>query len=90
MDIEFNINQYVRVRLTETGHKIHKEDYDRIYRNYKKNPYPYNPPKEDEDGWSRWQLWTLMELFGSSIHIGINEAPFETNIIFEVENKEVI
>ena len=40
---------------------------------------PYIPPKEDADGWSEWQLWVLMQEFGSAISMEMR-PPFETNI----------
>lgn len=34
------------------------------------------------------QLWELMQVFGSSIHLGMREVPFkENNIMFKVDNK---
>lgn len=43
------------------------------------NPPIYTPPKEDASGWSKWQLWSLMEAFGPHIHLG-SENCFETTI----------
>lgn len=67
-EIRFNINQYVKVKITKHGKDILvKDEY----------PYPY---KEDKDGWSKWQMWHLMEQFGQYIYLGC-EPPFETEII---------
>ena len=81
--IPFNINYTVRVKLTDHGRKIHRERFRKlnasliITANLK-----YSPPDEDADGWSRWQLWSLMADFGE--HIGIcRTPPFETDIEFE-------
>ncbi len=61
----FNVNDYVYVRLTTTGRNILKE----------KNI----TAEEDEDGWSKWQLWTLMNTFGENVFNGCS-LPFETKI----------
>lgn len=34
---------------------------------------------EDENGWSEWQLWELMEKLGNFNHIGMG-GPIETEI----------
>lgn len=70
----FNLNDHVLVRLTEHGRKLHRDDYDKS-----KSPYPYKEPEEDEQGWSKWQLWELMRAFGPHLYNGC-ELPFETTI----------
>jgi hypothetical protein len=39
----------------------------------------YRPPEEDAEGWSKWQLWSLMSLFGPCMHMGC-DVPFETDM----------
>lgn len=78
----FNINDYVRVRLTPVGRRIHQEYWEKIYI----RPYaPYEPPEEDEQGWSKWQLWELAHIFGASLYNG-GKVPFETTIKLEDKN----
>ncbi len=74
MNIPFNMNDYVRVKLTDKGREIHKKTWTSLVPRMK-----YNPPKEDKDGWSEWQLWVLMQEFGAHIAMGI-ESPLESNI----------
>lgn len=40
---------------------------------------PYQPKREDADGWSEWQMWDLMKNLGGEI-AQLGELPFETNI----------
>lgn len=78
--IPFNINEYVRVRLTDRGRKLHRKQHDEIYASVGAKISPeYRPPTEDKDGWSRWQLWYLMMLFGDDVYIA-RPLAFETNI----------
>lgn len=42
-------------------------------------------PKEDDDGYTTWQLWVLMNEFGEHMIIGL-DVPFETNIILIPED----
>jgi hypothetical protein len=66
--MKFNVNNLVRVKLTDHGKKILQND-------------AINLPKEDKDGWSEWQLWGLMSNFGQYLYNGC-ELPFEINIEF--------
>ena len=78
MKIEINLNDVVRVRLTDYGRALHRKNYDRLMAELVALPRqsPYVPPKEDADGWSEWTLWVLCEEFGRHFVMGMN-TPFE-------------
>lgn len=61
----FNINDHVRVRLTDKGLAIADQ-----------NGYSATARTVDGDGYSRWQLWVLMSCFGPELYIGAH-PPFE-------------
>ena len=84
MPTKFNINWVVKVKLTPIGRKIHKENYEHLYKNFPElqEKYPYKAPEEDAEGYSRWQMWELMKDFGMAMSLGMN-TPFETEIILE-------
>lgn len=76
----FNINEYVKVKLTPHGRRIHKEDHVNFWKEAgRKPPFEYTPPEEDADGWSKWQLHALMEKFGPYMCL-IGPLCFETTI----------
>lgn len=82
-----NLNQIVRIRLTETGREILRQDTDKLNAWIrKKNPgcslLAYDTVIEDSGGWSRWQLWSVMQIFGSAIGPG-QPPPFATEIDIE-------
>jgi repressor LexA len=82
--VNFNINNYVKVCLTDYGRKCLRKNYNQLKAEFGgKLPYSYTPPIEDEGGWSRWQLWALMEDLGP--YISITNSPFETIIQFEID-----
>lgn len=81
-DIDFNINQYVRVRLTDDGKAILAAQYESLRASFPKLP-PHTPKREDEEGFASFQMWDLMQSFGSHIHLGSTRPPFETAIRFE-------
>lgn len=83
--MKFNINNYVKVRLTDRGREILLEQHNDLncFRTTEHlSPLDYNPPKEDGEGYSRWQMWSLINTFGEYTCIG-KEPPFETDIILE-------
>jgi hypothetical protein len=78
--IPFNTNHYVVVKLTEFGKGVHKQNFIDFWKAEKRAPpYEYEPPKEDPDGWSRWQLNELMYEFGRHCYNG-GQLCFETDI----------
>ena len=60
MDIKFNANHYVKVQLTEEGHRIYKETPHMLT----------EEPVENKEGWSIWQMWVLMGMFGPHMFNG--------------------
>lgn len=78
--MKFNINEYVHVQLTDFGRKTLKDAFDKFDADMGNMGSPYIAPIEDEDGWSRWQMWELMLQLG---HLLVNggPTPFNTNII---------
>lgn len=71
MNVQFNINNKVRVKLTDYGRLAHCQNHtaflETIPSEIVRESLPYRPPVEDADGWSEWQMWCLMSEFGASI-----------------------
>jgi len=82
-DMRFNINEEVKVRLTVAGHQVYEKHT--IARNVELRKYGIRinlgeEHPEDTNGWSRWQMWELMTIFGP--HMGVGSIPmFDTEII---------
>lgn len=73
--MEFNINGWVKVKLTQKGldelERQHHELCDRspgLSRNF-------TQPVTDGDGYSTWLMWSLMYTFGHMCGLG-QEVPF--------------
>ena len=84
--VNFNINHYVRVKLTKRGIGELKKQHIELRDMFKKIP-DYKDPIVDEDGYTSYQMWELMLKFGHIMFAGTN-MPFETEIMFEVEEPE--
>ena len=78
MSREFNVNNYVYVKLTDLGRTELKRQHDKLEQMFPKiGPHR---PKEEVDGWSKWQLWDLMHTLGGKMGLGFIDVPFETTI----------
>ncbi len=77
--IKFNMNDTVRVKLTDHGRRLHRLHFEHLFSDYRGVAYTYYGPKEDAGGWSEWRLWELVSIFGKHIYMG-GENVFETNI----------
>jgi hypothetical protein len=70
--LPFNVNHFVWVRLTDVGLK-HLRTPEHEWR---------LKFLRTEDGWSQWQLWDLMYVFGPLMGNGF-PVPFETTVKLE-------
>jgi ketosteroid isomerase-like protein len=82
--IKFNINHYVYVKLTDEGRTEVRHQHEQLYSMLPDNlkDTTFTPEKEDDQGWSRWQFWSLMNTFGLMMRMG-QHLPFETEIRIE-------
>jgi len=80
--IFFDINYKVRVKLNPWGRGIYMD-------HYAKYGVECEPPERDSDGWSEFQLWNLMEVYGPHMTIGM-KVPFETEIALYPENAPIL
>ena len=78
----FNINEKVKVRLTEHGRAILEADINPL--NYcgqqELLDYAYEKIRPDSDGYNSFQMWQLMSIFGDKMYNGA-ENVFESNLI---------
>lgn len=74
LHVSFNINDYVKVKLTPYGIRYYI-DYHR-----KLGIEEIKPPEPDQDGYSKFQLHNLMNIYGSEMYLS-NELVFEMNIL---------
>ena len=72
--VRFNVNDNVRVKVTDAGRKAYRAYHDQLGL----NPDDYNL-KVGPDGWTEMQLWEVMQYFGHATYNGC-DVPFETEI----------
>lgn len=67
--IRINLNEPIKVKLTDWGKEIYYHKYDRTNQIAGREICKPSFPKEDENGYAEFQLWCFIELYG--IHIGM-------------------
>lgn len=77
--MKFNINNEVQVKLTDHGKDIYYHRDDELKKKYRQEIIKPKYPEVDNEGYTKFQLWDLMYIFGKHIHMGC-ELPFETEI----------
>lgn len=90
MNIEFNINEYVKVKLNQSGKDILIKQREELNKTYQSKglegfgPYEF---KEDENGYVKFQFHELMRTFGHHIPLGFN-PPFEPTVLLVVKGEQ--
>lgn len=80
MDKMFNINDCVKVKLTDEGINILREQYNSMLKQLtseqKKAMGSFKLPEVDEEGYTKFQFWDLMNHFGQYMYNGNINPPF--------------
>jgi len=87
-EIKFNMNDYVKVKLTNCGVSILMDQHEKL-----KNIFPRLGEFKinlEADGYYKTQLHDLFNTFGQYIYMGATELPFETNIILVNNFKDIV
>lgn len=67
--IRINLNEMVKVKLTDLGKDIYYHQFDAMNKAYGRQICKPRFPKCDEEGYTEFQLWNFMELYGE--HMGL-------------------
>lgn len=67
--IRINLNEPIKVKLTDWGKEIYYHQYDRTNQIAGREICKPKFPKEDENGYTEFQLWCFIELYGE--HMGM-------------------
>ena len=78
--IPFNLNHYVWVKLNEKGEKILN---DFIVKGGHYDSFEVN-----DEGYTRFQAWEFMNIFGEAMVQDGLPTPFDMNILVEVVDNE--
>jgi hypothetical protein len=87
MTYKFNLNNIIKVKLSDAGFCLWKDKEDEVYLPYKSmHKYMQSiedyKKKADGNGYVDFQAWHFIELFGGTIKFGSNPI-FDTNILID-------
>lgn len=86
--MKHNLNDTIRVKLTDYGKKIYTEELERTNRYFGRRVIENTSPMVDADGYSTFQLWSFMNTFGSYLYIANTEIVIENQGFEFVEEEE--
>lgn len=66
---KINLNETIKVKLTPYGAEIYYKQFDELNKQYGREICKPQMPRIDKDGYTEFQLWHFMELYGE--HIGM-------------------
>lgn len=66
---KINLNDTIKVKLTPYGAEIYYKQYDELNKNTGKTVLEPRMPQIDKEGYTKFQLWHFIELYGE--HIGM-------------------
>ena len=67
--IKINLNETIKVKLTPLGAEIYYKQFDELNKQYEREICKPQMPRIDKDGYTEFQLWHFIELYGK--HIGV-------------------
>ncbi|CAH9016579.1 putative SOS-response repressor and protease LexA [Vibrio phage 137E35-1] len=73
----FNLNNAVKVKLNEIGHLEMERQHNELYKTIGIKHRPFTRKAADENGYSTFQMHTLMNTFGHMLTLG-SKPPFES------------
>lgn len=89
--MKLNINDIVKVKLTPQGVDIFYHQFDELNKYIKsRGGKPLEPlmPRIDKDGFTEFQLWYFIELYGN--HIGMAKKNVISDICLYIDDNDLI
>ena len=83
--VAINLNEVVKVKLTDYGKEIYFHRFDKVNKLAGREVCKPSFPKVDADGYSRFQLWDFIHLYGSYIGMAQKNAIEPLEIVYEGE-----
>lgn len=84
MNISININNKIKVKLTDFGKSILDKEVNKL-KQISGAPDNYTPYKTDNNGYIEFQLWQFMNIFGSSLYNGAIQVIENNEMLVEVD-----
>ena len=87
---KISLNDYIKVKLTDRGKDIYFHRNDDLVAEYPflRGKLKARFPKVDENGFTEFQLWDFIQLYGSHIYMGAENVIEDLRIYIEEKDLE--
>ena len=82
-ELRINLNEEVKVKLTDLGKEIYYHRYDDLNEMAGREVIRPSFPKVDADGYTIFQLWDFINLYGNHIGMGFQNVIRPLEIVCE-------
>ena len=82
---KLNLNSIIKVKLTDYGKDIFYHRHDDINASIVQRGWkPIEPcfPRVDDEGFSKFQLWDFMNIYGDYFQLGLERVPIKDLSIY--------
>lgn len=86
--IRINLNEPIKIKLTDWGKEIYYHQYDKVNQIAGREICKPKFPKEDENGYTEFQLWCFIELYGEYMGMTLPNVMEPLEIVYEREENE--
>ena len=80
---KLNINNMIKVQLTDRGKDIYYHKDDGVNKFYGTEVITPEYPKVDENGFTEFQLWNFMSIYGKYMFTGMEQVIKYNNIYID-------
>lgn len=87
--IRINLNEPIKVKLTDWGKEIYYHQYDRTNRIAGREICKPSFPREDENGYTEFQLWCFIELYGTHMGMALPNVIEPLEFVYEGEQDDI-
>lgn len=77
-----NLNEHIKVKLTDYGKDVYYHQFDHINNCYGREVCKPFMPKTDKDGYTSFQLWEFIHIYGSHIGLGFKNVIEPLEIVY--------
>ena len=85
--IRINLNEYIEVKLTDHGKDIFYHQFDELNERAGREVIKPEYPKENKYGYTSFQLWQFIELYGPYIGMCKKEVIEPLELLYEEEKQ---
>lgn len=83
--IPFNLNNRIRLKLTEFGYEVWKAEHESLLPECFHNPLSYYKALTDKEGYVPFQCWKAMEMFGPYLYPSAREVLADMNALIDAD-----